>query len=401
MKHYLIIGNGAAGNAAAESIRRLDPEGKIGIFTREKHFFYYRPALPDYLTGEKQLKDFTIHPAAWYERNGIDLYRETEIAEIDFMQKRVVARNGKRFPYDKILLACGAKSFRPPIKGSETKGVFTLRTIEDADAIREKALACRRAVVIGGGVLGLEAGNSLRKLGLGVSVVESSPRLLPRQTDGLAAAILQRMMERMGFCFYLGAKTKEITPEGAGMRVCLEGGDSLAAELVLISAGVRPDLQLNDSLKLQIGKGLAVNDSMETKVEGVYAAGDLVEHRDQCYGIWPASMEQGRVAGTNMTGKESAYTGTLPANVLKVAGIGLFAAGDMDPEGKREAIVQKDEAQNRYRKFVFQDRFLVGTILLGDTRGQEEIQRAIKIKKDMSFFKKNLADGRFDFSCLE
>jgi nitrite reductase (NADH) large subunit len=154
-------------------------------------------------------------------------------------------------------------------------------------------------------------------------------------------------------------------------------------------------------LKLQIGKGVAVNDSMETKVEGVYAAGDLVEHRDQCYGIWPASMEQGRVAGTNMAGKESAYTGTLPANVLKVAGIGLFAAGDIDPEGKREATVQKDEAQNRYRKFVFQDRFLVGTILLGDTRGQEEIQRAIKIKKDMSFFKKNLADGQFDFSCLE
>ncbi len=201
--------------------------------------------------------------------------------------------------------------------------------------------------------------------------------------------------------YYLGGKTKEILPEGVGMRVCLEGGDSLAAGLVLISAGVRPDLQLNDSLQLQIGKGVAVNDSMETKVEGVCAAGDLAEHRDQCYGIWPASMDQGRVAGTNMAGKESAYTGTVLTNSLKVAGIGLFAAGEIDPEGKMETIVHKDEAQNRYRKFVFQDRFLVGTILLGDTRGQEEMQRAIKIKKDMSFYKKNLADAQFDFSCLK
>jgi nitrite reductase (NADH) large subunit len=229
MKQYLIIGNGVAGNVAEESIRHLDPEGKIAIFTREKQYFYYRPALIDYLAGEKQEKDITIHPTAWYERMGIDLYRGTEIAEVNSTQKWVVAKDGKKFPYDKILLACGAKSFRPPIKGAEAKGVFTLRTIEDAQAIREKALVCRRAVVLGGGVLGLEAGNSLRKLGLEVSVVEFFPRLLPRQTDEMAASILQRMMERMGFHFYLGAKTKEIIPEGAGMRVCLEGRDSIAA----------------------------------------------------------------------------------------------------------------------------------------------------------------------------
>jgi nitrite reductase (NADH) large subunit len=401
MKQYLIIGNGVAGNGAAESIRHLDPEGKIAIFTREKQYFYYRPALIDYLAGEKQEKDITIHPTAWYERMWIDLYRGTEIAEVNSTQKWVVAKDGKRFPYDKILLACGAKSFRPPIKGAEAKGVFTLRTIEDTQAIREKALVCRRAVVLGGGVLGLEAGNSLRKLGLEVSVVEFFPRLLPRQTDVMAASILQRMMERMGFHFYLGAKTKEIIQEGAGLQVCLEGGDSIVTELVLISAGIRPDLQLNDSLKLQINKGLAVNDFMETKAAGIYAAGDLVEHRDQSYGIWPASMEQGRAAGANMAGKEIPYTGTLPSNILKVAGINLFAAGDIDPEGKKNSVYQKDEVLDIYRKFVFQDRFLVGTILLGDTRGQEEVQRAIKMQKDVSSFKKNLAGGQFDISCLK
>lgn len=128
MKQYLIIGNGAAGNAAAESIRRLDPERKIAIFTRKKQFFYYRPALTDYLAGEKQEKDITIHPAAWYERNGIDLYRGTEIAEIDPMKKRIVAGDGKEFSYERILLGCGTKSLRPAIKGAETEGAFTLRT---------------------------------------------------------------------------------------------------------------------------------------------------------------------------------------------------------------------------------------------------------------------------------
>lgn len=401
MATYLIIGNGVAGNAAAETIRRIDSQGKILMFSREKYHFYYVPALPEFLSGEKQIGDFTIHNEKWYEKNRIDLHLEEEITVIEAGPNQAVTRRGKKYYYDKLLLACGGNSFVPPIPGCKSEGVFTLRTIADAEAIRARAKKSRRAVVIGGGLLGLEAGNGLRKCGLEVSVVEFFPRLLPRQTDAAAASILQKRMEEMGFHFYLGAKTREIVREKDGPGVFLEGGEKLAADMALISAGVRPELTLAQSLNLPGEKGVKVDDTMETPIKGIYAAGDLTEHRGRVYGIWPAAMEQGRVAGTNMAGQAVKYQGTLPSNTLKIAGIGLVAAGEIDAEGKMESIVAKDDAKKTYRKFVLQDRFLIGAILLGDTRGSDEIGKAIKAQTDVSSFKESLTDEAFDFSRLK
>ncbi len=398
MTHYLIVGNGVAGNSAGETIRGIDPEGKIVLCSREKHYFYYTPALPEYLAGEKQLRDFTLHDARWYEKNRIDLFLETEVIRVEARQKVVLTQKGMQFSFDRLLLACGGKSFVPPIPGSSSPGVFTLRTVDDAEAIRIKARGAKRAVVIGGGLLGLEAGNGLRKTGLEVSVVEFFPRLLPRQTDLPGAALLQRQMEEMGFRFSLGAKTKEILAEKDGLRVILEEGGDLPADLVLISAGVRPEASLAQFLGLPVDKGIKVDDYMFTGLEGIYAAGDLVEHRGRSYGIWPASMEQGRVAGANMAGQERPYSGTVPSNSLKVVGIDLLAAGEIDAEGKMEAVVVKDEAGKVYRKLVLKGDTIVGALLLGDTRGKEEIQKAIQSKKDISPFKKELAEGKFDFS---
>jgi nitrite reductase (NADH) large subunit len=401
MTTYLIIGNGVAGNSAAETVRRIDPAGKILMFSKEKDYFYYTPALPEYLGGEKQVKDFTIHDASWCEKNRIDLHLQTEIVQIDPQKKIALTSKGAKFSYDQLLLACGGKSFVPPIPGSTSPGVFTLRTVEDADAIRKKLQGARETVVIGGGLLGLEAGNGLRKAGLEVSVVEFFPRLLPRQTDVAGAALLQRQMEEMGFRFHLGAKTQEIVSAQDGLRVVLEGGPELPAQLVLISAGVRPELTLAKALNLTVDKGIKVDDHMYTGLKGVYAAGDLIEHRGRFYGIWPASMEQGRVAGANMAGQERTYAGTVPSNSLKVVGIDLLAAGDLDAEGKMESVVVKDEARKIYRKLVLKDHCIVGAMLLGDTRGKEEIQRAIQSQKDISPWEKELSSGKFDFSKLK
>jgi nitrite reductase (NADH) large subunit len=248
--------------------------------------------------------------------------------------------------------------------------------------------------------LGLEAGNGLRKLGLSVAVVEFFPRLLPRQVDVAGAALLQGRMEEMGFRFHLDAKTQKIEREGEELGVYLEGGKKLNADLVLISAGVRPEISLKKSLNLQIDKGVKVDDVMKTGLEGIYAAGDLVEHRGRYYGIWPAAMEQGRVAGENMAGKETLYQGTVPSNTLKVAGIDLLAAGEIDGEGKMKAIVIKDENKKIYRKLVLQENVIIGAILLGNIRGSEEIQKAIKSKKDISSLKDELRRADFDFSRL-
>ena len=359
------------------------------------------PALPEYLAGRKQVKDFTIHNEKWYDQNRIELHLAAEIVEVEAPQKAVVTKSGRRFSYDKLLLACGGNSFLPPIPGSQSPGVYTLRTIDDAERIRRRAQQCQKAVVIGGGLLGLEAGNGLRQVGLEVSVVEFFPRLLPRQMDVAGAALLKSQMEEMGFHFYLGAKTQEIIPEKDGFWVCLEGGEKLNAEMVLISAGVRPEVALKKSLDLQIDKGVKVDDWMKTGLEGIFAAGDLVEHRGRYYGIWPASMEQGRIAGSNMAGQELQYQGTVPANALKVVGIDLVAAGEIDPEGKMEAIVMKDEARRTYRKLVLKDNVIVGAILFGNIRGSDEIQKAIQLQKNVSSFKGSLGNQTFDFSKLK
>jgi nitrite reductase (NADH) large subunit len=397
MTTYLIIGNGVAGNGAAENIRKFDPEGKIAIFSKEDRPFYYVPALPEYLAGDKQADTIIIHPQAWYDQHRIDLHLSTTATKIDAAQKFVETDKGERFAFDKLLLATGGRSFIPPMKGADAPGIFTLKTLADADRIKEAAGPAQTAVLIGGGLLGLEAGNGLRKMGLKVIVVEFFPRLLPRQMDVAGASILQSQMEDMGFTFHLGAITEEIVSTPGGMQVCLKGGDKIAGDLVVVSAGVRPDPSLAQALGLEMDKGVKVDDTMKTSREDVYAAGDLIEHRGRVYGIWPAALEQGKVAGAAMAGQETKYEGTLPSNVLKVVGIDLVAAGDIDADGKLEAIVHQDKVKKTYRKLVIQDNCLVGAILLGDIRGNAEIQAAIKKKQDISRLRSELAKPDFDF----
>jgi nitrite reductase (NADH) large subunit len=278
---------------------------------------------------------------------------------------------------------------------------MTLRTLEDAERIKVRAQEARRVVLIGGGLLGLEAGNGLRKLGLKVVVVEFFPRLLPRQMDAPGAALLQRRMEDMGFTFYLGAKTQEIATADGGLTVILEGGENIPADLVLISAGVRPEVALAKALGLDMDKGVKVDDHMQTSLPDIYAAGDLIEHRGRFYGIWPAAQEQGRVAGANMAGQRVAYQGTVPSNTLKVVGIDLMTAGEIDAEGRMDAVVHQDEAQGIYRKVVIKDNTIIGAILFGDIRGGQELQAAMKAKKDVSAVKADLARPEVDFSRLK
>ena len=400
MTSYLIVGNGVAGNSAAETIRKHDKRGEIRIFAKERYPFYYIPGLPEYLAGERPLKRLIIHDDQWYQEQGIELYLNTEISRIDAANKIAATREGQTYAYDQLLLATGGNSFVPPIKGADNAGVFTLRTIADADAIREQAAKSKNLALIGGGLLGLEAGNGLRKLGLKVTVIEFFPRLLPRQMDVPGAALLQRQMEEMGFKFYLGATTREIVPQNGGLSVRLESGEDLKADMILISAGTRPDLTLARALGLEIDKGIKVDDTMKTGLDEIYAAGDAVEHRGRYYGMWPAALEQGKVAGAAMAGQPARYEGTVPSNLLKVVGIDLLSVGEIDVEGRLEAIVSQDETRKTYRKLVLKDNVLIGAILLGDLTGSAEILGAIKKSLNLTPFKADLAAEKFDFARL-
>jgi nitrite reductase (NADH) large subunit len=396
--NYVIIGNGVAGTTAAEHIRKNDPEGTIKIFTEESYPFYSRIRLMEYLAGEVELSKLQIRSNTWYDQNKIQLFLNAKVVDIDLPGKTILTESGEGHTFDKLLLAEGSHSFVPPIKGADKKGVFTLRTVKDAQEIKNFAAGKTKALLIGGGILGLEVGNSLRKAGLKVSVVEFFPRLLPRQTDPVCAALLQTRLEQMGLSFYLGLTSKEIIGENQIQGLLLEDGRRIETDLIIISAGVRPNLELAQKLKLKIGKGIPVSDYLETGISGIYAAGDSIEHKGLIYGIWPASEKQGALAGMNMAGKPSAYTGTTLSNLLKVAGIDLLAAGDIDPDHKLESFIDQNRETGTYRKMVIIDNTIVGCLLFGTLEGRKNILKAMEEKRDISTVKERLA--RFDLDAL-
>jgi nitrite reductase (NADH) large subunit len=395
MANYLIIGNGVAGTTAAENIRKQDKDGNITIVTDEDLPFYWRIQLNEYISGDMTEEQLLAKEKDWYRDQNISLKLKTRIVGADAQKKVVVSKDKEELAYDRLLIATGSHSFIPPIKGSEREGVFALRDVQDARDISAYAKNIEDVILIGGGLLGLEAGNALRKLGKKIMVVEFFPRLLPRQLDVDGAARLQKIMEGMGFSFRLGAKTQEITGEDKASGALLEGGETLSGQMVVISAGVRPNLELAEPLGLKTDKGIVVDERLQTNQPDIHAAGDVAEFGGMPYGIWPAAMEQGKIAGLNMAGGKATYPGTTMAAKLKVVGIDLASAGNIDAENELESKVTTDEEQ--YKKIVLEDNKIIGCIMLGDTKGFNEITRMMSEKRDVSQIKEQILSEGFDF----
>ncbi len=401
MKRYLIIGDGVAGARAAVKIREGDPKGEIRIFTDEAYPFYYRVRFPELIAGEVTLQGITIHPEAFYKDKEIFLHLEERIIEVYPDKGEVKSQKEKVYPYDLLLMATGGCAFLPPLKGSDKKGVFTLRTMKDAIEIKEFSSEVRQAILIGGGLVGLETGGALLRRGLKVAVIEHNPRILPRQMDPEGATFLQEKMERMGFTFFLNGITEEIFGKEKVEGVRLKDGRTIEGEMVIISAGVRPNVQLARAMGLEINNGILVNDRLETSFRGVYGAGDCSEHRGRVYGIWPAAQKQGEIAGMNMAGGDVLYEGTVVSNKLKVVGIDLTSAGEIDPEGKLECVVRSDRERCHYCKVTFKEDRVVGCIFLGETKGVPEILQAIENKIEVKDFKEEILKEGFDFKRLK
>ena len=388
MKRYLIIGNGVAGTTAAEHIRRHDEQGEITILTDEELPFYYRIRLNDYISGDLGKKDLIAKKAEWYAERRIKLRTGVRVTGADPEKQYVMTAGQERYPYDLLLLATGSRSFVPPIRGADTNGVFTLRTVADADRIMSFGSGRDNVLLIGGGLLGLETGKAFQKMGKQVMVVEFFPRLLPRQLDDRGAARLRNMLEDMGFAFRLGAVTREIMGSDAVESVVLESNEVIGADMVIISAGVRPDLDLAKQLGLACGKGITVDAALRTSRPEIFAAGDAAEFAGILYGIWPAAMQQGEIAGTNMAGGRETYHGSVMANKLKVVGIDLAAAGEIDAENRLSARIT--ETDTVYRKIVLDGNRIIGCILLGDTADYAAITKMIRDKKDIREMKETL-----------
>ena len=401
MKRYLIIGNGVAGARAAVKIREADQKGEIHIFTEEAYPFYYRVRFPEYVAGEVTIQNLTIHSKEWYQSKEIAIHLEEGITEVNAQKKEVTSQKGKIYTYDFLLIATGGNAFVPPIKGTEKKGVFTLRTMKDAISMKEFSGGVKQAILIGGGLVGLETGGALLRRGIKVAVIEHNPRILPRQMDPEGAKILQGKMESMGFSFFLNGQSEEILGKETVEGLRLKDGRTVEGQMIIISAGVKPNLKLAQAMGLETKNGILVNDRLETKNEGLFAAGDVAEHRGRVYGIWPAAQRQGEIAGVNMAGGNILYEGTVVSNTLKVVGIDLTASGDIDAEGKLECVVKSEREKSIYRKVTFKEDKIVGCILLGNIKGNSEILNAIEKQVSVKDLKSFILEDDFDFKKLK
>jgi len=383
---YIIIGNGIAGIEAAQAIRKNDDEGDITIITKSKYPHYFRPRLVEYLAGKVTLEQISIFKEDFYEKNRIENIYDTRIVSIDAGDSSLVDENGKKYFYDRLLIATGGVPFVPPIKGVNHKGAFTLRGITDSDKILEYCKDLDHIAVVGGGLLGLETANSLALLGKKVSVIELASSLLPRQLDADGGNILKGMLEEKGMVFYTGESVSTIIEEKGNVKsVVLESGQVVDADAVIISSGIRPKFELAEKAGLKTDRGIIVNDYLQTSVDTIFAAGDTAEYRGVVYGLWFAAKEQGKAAGLNMAGVKTEYTGTVMSSQLKITGIDLYSAGDIFLEDSEQYVSQKSDS---YMKFQMKDGRPAGVVVLGDKEAIKSARKVMEGKMDAVEFKK-------------
>jgi nitrite reductase (NADH) large subunit len=377
----IIIGNGIAGVSAVEAIRSRDKNAEIVIYSDEKYYHYSRPRIIEYLSGRVDADRITIRKENFYKQNNVKLNLNVNVIKINPRDKKIMLFDGKEEEFDKLIIAAGARSFLPPVLGADTEGVFTLRTIDDADRIISYTKGKKKTVVIGGGLLGIESAMSLKELGPDVTIVEASDRLLPKQLDRDGADVLQKMLEEKGLNFLLSKQTLSIVKDDGLLKINFKDGTLLKSDVILFSTGIRSNLKIIENSGIESDKGIKVNDFLQTNVADVYAAGDVAEHRGVVYGIWPAAKEQGTAAGLNAIGEKTEYRGSVQSTKLKVAGIELASIGNVE-HGEGVEIRTKHEGGIFKRAFL-KDKKLTGAILIGNTSQYQKLQDVIKAGKDV------------------
>jgi NADPH-dependent 2,4-dienoyl-CoA reductase/sulfur reductase-like enzyme len=364
-ENFIIIGSGIAALSAAEAIRKRNATATITMVTEESVKTYYRPALSDYLNEELPDDKFYVYDESWYEENQIQVKNSSRVASIDITGKKVVLGDGTSQAYDKLIIATGARSNIPPIKGVEKAGVYALRTLEDASQLKKALRECKQAVVIGGGVLGLEAVEEMLAMNIQVTVVEFSTRLMPRQLDEAASRRLQDLMEARGVKLCLGVGTEEILGDGRVNAVKLNNGEILEADLVLLSTGVKPNVELAKQAGLEVDRGIVVDASMRTSASDIYAAGDVAQIGDRMIGLWSTAREMGNVAGAAAAGDWQEYKEPKISTMLAAFDHEIFSIGEVNPDLTQCRVVEVwDPVENYYKKSYIKDGVLIGEIVI-------------------------------------
>jgi len=406
MKQYVVIGNSAAGIAAVEAIRQADKESKITVVSDEDYSSYCRCLISYYLAGDIKEEKISYRPQSFYKENNIELLLNKKVARVDPKKNRVVLADKSQLGYDSLLIATGASSKFPELKGIKKEGVFGFRTLKDAKDIAGLLPVVKSVCVLGGGLIGLKAAYALKKRKIDVKVIIKSGQVLSQVLDSEAAQLVQKKLEENGIEVILGQDVTEIiSDEGEIKAVKLDSGKALGVSMVVVGKGVSPNIDLIKDTVIKVNEGIISNNNLQTSVPNIYAAGDVAETLDIASGefsinaLWPIAVEQGRIAGANMAGGNLNYDGSLGMNSLEFFGLPTVSLGlfrPKNPEGYEEIKMTADNGQV-YKKLVLKDNRIVGAVLAGNINNSGLFLRLIREKIEVSSFKDKLLQENFGY----
>lgn len=380
---YVILGNGAAGFSAAKAIRERDVTASVVMISNESYSTYNRPMLTKSMVAELDAAAIAVEPESWYEENRIIQVLGKQVVKIDIQAKEVSLDDGTKLMYTKLIYALGSECFIPPISGTDKPEVVAIRRMSDIEKIEKMMDKVRDVVVIGGGVLGLEAAWEFKKAKKNVNVLELAPQIMGRQLDQGASDLLTRISEKQGVVIHAGVQISSIEGEDHVTGVKLGDGRVFPADLVIVSAGVRANTALAKEAGITVNRGIVVNEKMETSASNVYACGDCAEYEGINYAIWPQALEQGKVAGANAAGETISYTTVSAGLSFHGMNTSLYAVGDngKNPDLIYRTVEFKDMIRMQYEKYYFLNNRLCGVILIGDTSKMAAMTEAIENKK--------------------
>ncbi|MDF1776827.1 MAG: nitrite reductase large subunit NirB [Rhizobiaceae bacterium] len=395
-KKLVVVGNGMAPGRMLEHLFELSPDGfDVTVFNAEPRVNYNRLMLSPVLSGEKTYEDIITHDDAWYEQQGITLHKGSKVSRIDRGAKTVTSDNGITASYDTLIVATGSNPFIIPLPGKDLEGVLTYRDLDDVEKMLCAARAGGRAVVIGGGLLGLEAAAGLRQQGMEVTVLHLMPSLMERQLDPAAGYLLEKAFADRGIDVITKANTHEIVgKDGKVAGVKLDNGTVIDAAIVVMAVGIRPGIDLAKESGLDVNRGILVGDDMQTSDPDIYALGECVEHRSQVYGLVAPLYEMAVTIAENLCGNKAAYTGSVTATKLKVTGIDLYSAGDFAEAEDRQEIVLRDATAGVYKRLVLKDDRIIGAVLYGETSDGPWFFDLLKKQTDISDMRETLIFGQ-------
>ena len=392
----VVIGNVMAGIRTVEELLKIDPAAfEITVFGAEPYGNYNRIMLSPVLTGEKTFEEIVTHDEQWYSDNAVTLHKGKTITEIDRIKRRVIAKDGTSADYDRLLIATGSNPFVIPVPGHDLEGVVTFRDMHDVNCMLDTAKQHKHAVVIGGGLLGLEAANGLMQQGMSVTVVHLMDTLMERQLDSVAAGMLRASLEERGLNFLMGAHTEAIIGKDRVERVRFKDGTEIYADLVVMAVGIRPNIELAKQAGIHCERGIVVSDTMQTFDPRAYAVGECVQHRGITYGLVAPLFEMAKVCANHLAKYGiGRYEGSVTSTKLKVTGIDLFSAGDFTGNEHTDELVFQDKSSGVYRKLVVQDNRIKGAVMYGDTIDGSWYFDLLRDETDISDMRKNILFGQ-------